>query len=94
MKFAERFSAALTSVQYPYLFCHVMTAIFIIDRYNFLELFINSFLGKISYIWASIPLTLKKKLLMKDDLNFANFYSGRLLKRTDYKTLLFFVVKT
>jgi len=34
-----------------------------LTRYNSLDLFINSFLGQIPSIWASIPLTLRQKTL-------------------------------
>jgi len=54
----QSFCPALTSIKY---LRHVEDHDFLLQqltRYNSLDLFINSFLGQIPSIWASIPLTL------------------------------------
>jgi len=58
----QSFCPALTSIQYPYSFRHVGDDDFLLQQltqHNSLNLFINSFLGQIPSIWASIPLTLR-----------------------------------
>ena len=60
----QSFCPTLTSIQYPYSFRHVEDDDFLLQqltRYNSLDLFINSFLGQIPSIWASIPLTLRQR---------------------------------
>ena len=49
---------------HTYSFRHVMDDSFLLQRlvkYNSLDLFINSFLGMIPSIWATIPLTLRER---------------------------------
>jgi len=60
----QSFCPALTSVHYAYSFRHIGDDNFLLQRlvkYNSLDLFINSFLGKIPSIWAGIPLTLRER---------------------------------
>ena len=58
----QNFCPVLTSVTHAYSFHHVMDNFLLLQRlirHNSLDLFINSFLGMIPSIWATIPLTLR-----------------------------------
>ena len=56
----QGFCPVLTTVTYPYSFRHVMDDCLSLKQlisYNSLDLFINSYLGVIHSIWATIPLS-------------------------------------
>ena len=58
----QNFCPVLTSVTHAYSFRHVMDDCLLLQRlirHNSLDLFINSFLGMIPSIWATISLTLR-----------------------------------
>ena len=58
----QNFCPVLTSATHAYSFCHVMDNCLLLQRlirYNSLDLFINSFLGMIPSIWATVLLTLR-----------------------------------
>ena len=58
----QNFCPILTSVMHAYSFRHIMDGCLLLQqliRHNSLNLFINSFLGMILSIWATIPLTLR-----------------------------------
>ena len=59
----QSFCPALTSIKYPYSFHHVEDDDFLLQQLTRYNSFINSFLGQIPSIWASIPLTLRQRTL-------------------------------